>query len=289
MSHPIFLSSASQPRMPEGSRNEWRDFFGHGVELEANAFFPLFWRALFGADDIRHARFIDEYDADDEASAVEREECLEDFGAEAAYPYLAIDRATGITRLAARREAIIGAIGERYRAIYESFETLIAQRFADHIVLRTRGLPDAADAEPWLRACLAEIENLPGGKALEQIRSELARHDVDPVWTLAGTGYEAWPSAALRERFPDPRKKRTGAPPMPSQSEESHRPHAAKTPRKAGGGWDNVLEWFGAVVAAGAGLGVYVMTGSGWLAALAFLAAAVALGFGIVKLRGPRA
>jgi hypothetical protein len=46
-------------------------FFGHGVELQANAFFPLCWRALFSASDILYARFIDEYNLDDEASAME--------------------------------------------------------------------------------------------------------------------------------------------------------------------------------------------------------------------------
>jgi hypothetical protein len=273
--------------MPEGSRNEWRDFFANGVELEANAFFPLFWRAIFSADDIRHARFIDEYDGNDEASAVEREECLEEFGPDATYPYLVTERTTGMTRLAARREAVIAAIGERYRAIYEAFETLVSQRFASHILLRTRGLPDAADAEPWLRACLAEIEDVRDGKAPGQTMSDLARHDVDAVWTLAGTGYEAWPPAELRERFPDPRRTRSGALPTSPQREAHQQTSAARTPRKAGGGLDNALEWLGAVVAAGAGLGVYVLTASGWLAALAFLAAAVALGFGIVKLRGP--
>lgn len=129
MSHPIYLSSSSLPRMPEGSRNEWRSFFGHGAELEANAFFPLFWRALFSTSDIRYARFIDEYDIDDEASAVDREECIEDFGADATYPYLVIDKAAAVARLATRREAILGAVGERYRPIYASFEALIAQHF----------------------------------------------------------------------------------------------------------------------------------------------------------------
>lgn len=141
MSHPVYLSSSSLPRMPEGSRDEWRGFFGPGAELEANAFFPLFWRALFSAGDIRHARFIDAYDISDEASTIDREECLADFGAEATFPYLVVDKATAVARLTERREAAIGAVGERYRPIYESFEALIAQHFADHILLRTAGLP----------------------------------------------------------------------------------------------------------------------------------------------------
>jgi len=139
MSHPVFLSSSALPRMPEGSRNEWRGFFGHGGELEANAFFPLLWRALFGADDIRHARFIDEYDIDDEAAAADRAECLEHFGAEATYPYLVTDKRTALARLASRREAILAAVGERYRPIFDCFAELIAHGFADHLLLRTSG------------------------------------------------------------------------------------------------------------------------------------------------------
>lgn len=37
MSHPVFLSSSALPRMPEGSRNEWRGFFGHGGDDVAGA------------------------------------------------------------------------------------------------------------------------------------------------------------------------------------------------------------------------------------------------------------
>lgn len=210
MSHPVYLSSSALPRMPDGSRNEWQGFFGDGAELEANAFFPLFWLALFSESDIRHARFIDEYDIDDEDAAVEREECLDDFGADATYPYLVTDNATAVARLAARREGIVGAIGERYRPIYEAFEALIAQRYPQYILLRTKGLPDAADAEPGLRGELAETERLKDGKALASLMRDLERYDADAVWTLAGLGAspdEAWPTAALRERFPDPRRR----------------------------------------------------------------------------------
>jgi hypothetical protein len=288
MSHPIYLSSSSLPRMPEGSRNEWRNFFGDGAELEANAFFPLFWRALFDASDIRHARFIDEHDIDDEASAVDREECLADFGPDATFPYLVTDKAAGVARLAARREAVLDAVGERYRPIYESFEAFVSQHFADHILLRTRGLPDAADAEPWLRISLADLENLRDSETLASLMSDLARHDVDPVWTLAGSGNEDWPTPALRERFPDPRLRKTRIPARPGQAEEHVHEVARPRPHKARSWFDPALEWLGAVAAAGAALGVYAYTRSGWLAAVAFLCAALALGFGIVRLRGPR-
>ncbi|QFZ83549.1 hypothetical protein GFK26_12675 [Variovorax paradoxus] len=289
MSHPVYLSSSSLPRMPEGSRDEWRGFFGDGAELEANAFFPLFWRALFSAGDIRHARFIDAYDISDEASAVDREECLADFGAEATFPYLVVDKATAVARLTQRREAVIGAVGERHRPIYESFEALIAQHFADHILLRTDGLPDAADAEPWLRADLDGVDHLHDSQALASLMADLARYDTDPIWTLAGLSSSsdgAWPPAQLRERFPDPRQRKTRKPLPTQQAETSDRVFANPKPQVARNWLDPALEWLGAFVAAGAALGAYYFTSSAWLAVLAFLCVAVALGFGIAKLRG---
>lgn len=293
MSHPVFLSSSALPRMPEGSRNEWRDFFGHGGELEANAFFPLFWRALFSEGDIRHARFIDAYDIDDEACAIEREECLEDFGPDATYPYLVVDKPTALARLESRREKIVAAVGERYRPICESFETLLAQSFADHILLRTSGLPDAADAEQWLRADLAAQEKLGEGGAPDHFTADLAadlsRYGADPVWLLAGIGASTvgpWPTPELRTLFPLPQKK----PPRPhawQQVEPKDRAPAPPRKHKSGGWLDSALEWLAAVVAAGAALGTYVFTQSAWLAVLAFLAVAVALGFALVKLNRP--
>lgn len=291
MSHPVYLSSTTLPRMPEGSRNEWRRFFGDGAELEANAFFPLFWRALFSADDVRHARFMDAYDVDDEDSAVDRLECLDDFGAEAAYPYLVTDRATGLARLATRREPLLGAIGERYRPVYEAFEALIAQRFPDHILLRTQGLPDAAEAEPRLRSSLAELDDLQHGEALPGLLRDLARHDCDPIWTLAGISSSpdgTWPTPALRELFPDPRQRRVRKTSTPRQTEKYELERATQT-SQPGRWFDPALEWMAAIVAAGAGLGAYALTHSTWLAVLAFLCAAGASGFGIARWRGPRA
>lgn len=283
MSHPVYLSSSHLPRMPEGSRNEWRGFFGHGGELEANAFFPLFWRALFGEGDIRHARFIDSYDIDDEDSAIEREECLEDFGADATYPYLVTDKASALTRLAARREAVVAAIGERYRPLYEGFEAWTARGFADYILLRTEGLPDAADAEPWLRAEQASIDRLDDSSLIGNLMSDLSRHDTDPVWRLAGIGASPdnpWPPPELRRLFPDPRQRKP-------RKEGSAQP--AEKLRSRPKSWiDPVLEWLAVALSAAATLGTYFSTRSMWLALLVFLCAAFALGFGIVKLRGPR-
>ncbi|WP_198084873.1 hypothetical protein [Variovorax sp. E3] len=285
MSHPVFLSSSSLPRMPEGSRNEWHGFFGHGGELEANAFFPLFWRTLFSVDDIRHAKFIDEHDVDDESAAVEREESLQDFGADATYPYLVTGKQTALARLASRRERVLAAVGERYRPIYDGFAALIEHGFEDHVLLRTSGLPDAADAEDWLRADLASIDTLEAGRGeMPALAKDLGAHGANPVWLLSGTGSTdagAWPTEELQALFPLPgRKKPKPGIDAPSAEKMASRPKS----------WiDPMLEWLAAFVAAGAALGAYWRTQSVWLAVLAFLVAAVGLGFGLVKLRGPRA
>jgi len=269
--------------MPEGSRNEWRGFFGHGAELEANAFFPLFWRALFGEDDIRHARFIEAYDVDDADSAIEREGCLEDRGPEATYPYLVTDKATALSRLAARREAVVAAIGEHYRPLYEGFEAWIAQGFPDHILLRTEGLPDAADAEPWLRSELSLIDRLDDAKALVGLMSDLSRHDTDPVWQLAGIGaspHGPWPTPALRTLLPDPRQRRP--------RKQANVPRAEERKSRPKSWIDPALEWLAVALSAGAALGTYALTRSIWLTLIVLLCVAVALGFGVARLRRPR-
>lgn len=295
MSHRVYLSSSNLPRMPEGSRNEWRGFFGSGGELEANAFFPLFWRALFSENDIRRARFIDEYDVDDEAASVDREECLEDFGPDATYPYLATDKASALARLASRREQIMAVIGEHYRPIYTAFAAMIARDFGGHILLRTIGLPDAADAEPWLRTDLALLEKLTDRNALDDLAKDLARHDADPVWLLAGNGTSStspWPTPELKALFSQPHKQdKQGKPPRPltpKQIEKLDREQAAKRNQKPAGWLDSALEWLAALAAAGAALGAYGFTQSVWLAVLAFLAVALGLAFALIKLRGPR-
>ncbi|MCY1245715.1 hypothetical protein D9M72_588830 [compost metagenome] len=103
--------------------------------------------------------------------------------------------------------------------------------------------------------------------------ADLARHDTDPIWTLAGlasSGDGTWPPAKLRERFPDPRQRKARKP---------------LSTQPAGNWLDPALEWLDAFVAAGVALGVYYLTSAAWLAVLAFLCTAVALGFGIAKLR----
>jgi len=285
MSHPVFLSSSTLPRMPEGSRNEWRGFFGHGGELQANAFFPLFWRALFSTDDIRHARFIDEYDIDDEDAAVDRAECMNDFGAKATYPYLVTDKRTALTRLASRREAILAAVGERYRPIYDGFAEMIAHGFADHLLLRTSGLPDAAEAGKWLRAAIASIDTPDAASGeMKALAKDLSAYGANPVWLLSGTGSTdagAWPTEELKGLFPQADRKKPKRDPVA--------PQAARPASKSRSWLDSVLEWVGILVAAGVALATYGLTRSVWLALLAFLCAAVILGFSIAMLRGPRA
>ena len=277
MSHPLFLTSSILPRMPEGSRNEWRSFFDAGSELEANAFFPLFWLALFSAADLRRARFIDENDVDDEDSAIERQEILDSFDADATYPYLVARQQVGLVRLAARRESVIAAVGERYRPIFNAFESLIADGFADeYLLLRTSGLPDAADIEPWLLDQLGQLERLAEPAVIDGFTSDLSGYGADPIWQLTGAGAsDVWPTPALAAQYAGrPSKTRSVQQPDAMPSRRHSHVHTQL---------DNVLEWMGALVAAGGALAAYAWTHSiGW-ALLAFFVVAGVAGFAIVK------
>ena len=92
MSMPVFLNSCSYDHMPNGQQNEWYDFYREAtLELEANAFFPLFWMLLFNPDHIKHAKYIDDFDIDDALSQVDREDCFHEFG-ERRYPYFVVSQ-----------------------------------------------------------------------------------------------------------------------------------------------------------------------------------------------------
>lgn len=262
--------------MPEGSRNEWRDHFSaNGAELEANAFFPLFWRVLFDISDIQYASFIDDFDRSDEETITDREECLKQFGMDTTYPYLVTDSISAIARLATKRETIIESIGEYIRPLYESFETLIVNYFPDHILLRTSGLPDSEETmstESWLRASLTDIDNLRGSKELGSLMRTLAQNDVDAIWLLSGLSFsnDVWPPATLREFFPEPCRSHPYG--VPAQST-----------------WfDSLLSLIGVLIAAVATICIGKVTQSGGLAVLTLLCVEVAWCICILRVRGSK-
>lgn len=89
MSHYVYLDACPLPRMPDGAVGEWRGFWTERpVELEAKNWPPLLWWCLFGEEDLRRARLIDNIDADDPEG--ERAAPLEQMGegAGAMHPYL---------------------------------------------------------------------------------------------------------------------------------------------------------------------------------------------------------
>jgi hypothetical protein len=158
MSQPVFLNAAPAARMPDGSKNEWKDFFDDGgVELEYNGWPPLLWLALFKAPDIRWARLVDDEDLDSEG----REE-LAEFG-DTRYPYLATSTASALATYASRRQAIQDGIGEAHAGLVKEFESLIESRFPAFVLCRTAGLSDVADAGPALEKALADFDGFVAG------------------------------------------------------------------------------------------------------------------------------
>lgn len=265
MSYPVFLSSSLLPRMPEGSRNEWhKHFSGNSVELEANGFFPFFWRVLFTENDIRYARFIDEFDICDRGGAVCRNDYLSELGTEGTYPYLITNHHLAVSRLDELREKVLEAVGEQFRQVYESFEMLVRQHFPDYILLRTSCLPDMdsdSEMESWLKECVTGFDRLYDNNHLNSLLQDLELDDVDPVWVLTGTCSEGrvWPTQTLRENFP--------------ALENNHIFH---TPQKLAQNRiyvDSILDWSGILLTVGTTLGVYVVTESESITGLAFLIA----------------
>lgn len=209
MSHPVFLESPPWPRMPEGRRGELKTYFSaDGPSLEANAHIPLFWRALFAADDIHFAYVIDDFDTDDAALA--REAFLESATQaekDAKYPYLVTTKALALARTTRRRDHLIELVGERFRPIYDAFVGYIATAYGPFILVRTSGLPDVTDATEWLVTQLEQITALDYGTRVhgdlsDEIENLKRTADTDTVWRTTGMGTPPRRSQSVAQPIP---------------------------------------------------------------------------------------
>lgn len=168
---------------------------------------------------------------------------------------------------------MLDGIGARYADVYDGFAALIGRAFGPFILLRTSGLPDVAGAEPAVRAMAAEMDALdtgpPGGRGpgLKGLVAEFRRWSgSDPVWLLSGAGQAGlWPTPELAAAYPAARP--AAGPGLPATS-------LAPSTRGRGQG-AAALEWLGAVILAGAGLGAYGWTGSILAGIVAFILLAV--------------
>ncbi|VVE62186.1 hypothetical protein PCA31118_00927 [Pandoraea captiosa] len=290
MSHPVFLESPPWPRMPEGRKGELKTYFlADGPSLEANGYFPLFWRVLFAVEDIHFAYVIDDFDPEDDA--VEIQEFLE--GAtqdekDATYPYLVTSKSLALERAARRRENVITLIGERYRPIYDAFVDYIASAYGNFILIRTSGLPDVTDATGGMTAEMEQIAALDHGTlvaaGLAQDAEELRRAaDKDAVWQASGVGnpraeVNPWPSKALVDAFPAcaPRAR-----PEVSGRSPVADPHQYRSPNTL----DKVLEWVAIFVFAGVAVGTWATTHSVWKAVVATALVTAIMAWLLVRVR----
>ncbi len=160
MSMPVFLDSCSYDHMPNGSLNEWASFYHPNTfELEANAFFPLFWLLLFSQENIKHARYIDDYDIDDEQSSIERDECLDDFG-DNTFPYFIVSQMNALNNLQKRKTSFLKIFGENFSESYSQFQDIIQEHYPQYILLRTNGLDLGENSEEEFKSELKHYENL---------------------------------------------------------------------------------------------------------------------------------
>lgn len=187
MSHPVFLTSSTFSHMPQGSQNQWAEFFQSATfELEANAFIPILWFMLFKQENIFWTRYIDDLDINDERNQIDLEERQEDFG-ESQYAYLVIDQQQALLNLADRKPLFIETFGAENSYHFEDFKSLIEQHYPEYVLLRTSGLPlDLNDAH-FLTQLLQHIENSAQDHSqqisfIEMQRIELARFDDHPYF-----------------------------------------------------------------------------------------------------------
>ena len=148
MSMPVFLDSCSYDHMPNGSLNEWANFYSANTfELEANAFFPLFWSLLFSQNDIKFTKYIDDYDIEFKQGQLNREEYFEDFEymAQSSYPYFINSQQQALENLSKRKIGFLKIFGENFSESYSQFQQLIQDNYPQYILLRTNGLLDSDD------------------------------------------------------------------------------------------------------------------------------------------------
>ena len=123
MSHPVFLTSSIFNHMPIGSENQWDQFFQTAsFELEANAFIPILWLMLFRQENLKWAKYTDEFDISNADAQVDLEEYHDDFG-DAQYAYLVIDQQHALTNLAEQKFAFIEIFGAENIVYFEQFQT----------------------------------------------------------------------------------------------------------------------------------------------------------------------
>jgi hypothetical protein len=266
----VYLDSAPRPRTPDGSAGEWAGFFDGAEELEAKDWPPLLWWAMFSPGDLLEARIADTEDAGTEEHA----ELLSQWG-EATYPYLVVDQRTALSRLQARRPALISGVGPRFSPVYDAFALLIDTRFGPYVLLRTAVLADAGegDLRQLFMETLADLARIDAGHAIaaggpiDGLIADFQRwQHVDPTWLLAGAG-DGWPTVALREQFP---------------ATPYRRPSSRSAARS------NTVDWMLGVLAAIFGIGAYWLTGSVWPAAVAFAVVPAALAAYLVRRRRGR-
>jgi hypothetical protein len=244
--------------MPNGEAGEWASFWSdEKEELESKNGIPLLWWCLFNSSDIHKARLIDDGDVGSE----ERDELSDGIGdKEITYPYVVTSQETGLEGLARRRDAVLAAIGREHAPTYDAFMDLIKRDFGPFILVRTSGLPDAPDAEPWLSGVLTEMDRLD--------------QESSPGPELRGMAEQLRRAPASKRKRVDDR-----------EWEAMEQPSASKPARKRNRRMESLVEWLAAIIVGGSYLGAYFWTSSIIAAIAAFAASSLIIGWAISRLR----
>lgn len=287
MSHPVFLNATSHPRMPDGSSREWEAFFLEGgPELEANAFIPLLWMALYTPMDLHWARLIDDEDLDSDA----REDMM-DYG-DTQYPYLVTSLERALAVLAQRAPLLVArleAVSDVDVApIVDNFARHLRLHYGPYVLCRTSGLPDVEDFGPELQKALEDFDALTrAGDAgsdnviVAEINNTRALLRPDRVHLLTGHGHdftqaEPEPDVMAVELPVDadvaaPATTRVDTPASaPSSTVRSQQP-----PRRE----NKLIGWLVAVAVGVPTVLAYQTTGSVWIAGILFLLLCAAAGW----------
>ena len=115
--------------MPNGNYNEWKAFDAANVySLETYGNFPIFWLLLFQKDNIKHAKYIENVDLEDEYAKDDRKEFWETHG-DSSFPYLIVSQIIGLNNLKKRKQQFLHVFGQEFLEPYEYFEKLSVRIF----------------------------------------------------------------------------------------------------------------------------------------------------------------
>ncbi len=262
---PVYLNRSHFDHMPDGSKNEWKAFHNpKHYELAADAFIPLFWSLLFSQTDLKHAKYIDQFDIDDAIFAEARQACLDEY-ADRQYPYFITTQHQALENLENRKAGLLKIFGQNLEENYSNFQKLIQNEFPEFIILRTATINLGDHPEEILLGALRPFEHLENTDQDQEfwdlMKKDLARYK-DLNYFLQGISYSKQAPRAKKQFIANPHFTEEPKPKEPLET----------------------VNWIIAVFVSLATVAVWLFTHSVQAAFITFLILAIVLGFILIKL-----